>query len=54
MSALRPVFTKALTEEVWSALRQVQICSVTDFVCRDREDLAQTTGIAYKVSFLMC
>ena len=52
MSGLRPrVFTKALTEEVWSSLHQVKIYSVTDFVSRDGEDTAQTPGIAYKVSF---
>ena len=51
MSGLRPrVFTKALTEEAWSSLRQVKIYSVTDFVSRDGEDTAQTPGIAYKVS----
>ena len=53
MSALQPWICKALTDEVWSSLRRVQIYTVTDFVGRDREDIAQASGVSYKVILLL-
>jgi hypothetical protein len=49
MSALKPNICKAMTENVWQRLKQAGVVTVTDFISRDREQLAQSCGIAYKV-----
>ncbi|XP_076452189.1 DNA repair protein RAD51 homolog 4-like [Babylonia areolata] len=48
MSVLRPFICKAMTEDVFTSLRQAKIVTVTDFLSKDKEDIARTCGIDYK------
>ena len=50
MSALQPNICKAFTVDVYQRLKQAGVMTVVDFVTRDKEELSQSCGIAFKVT----
>ncbi|XP_053375428.1 DNA repair protein RAD51 homolog 4-like isoform X2 [Mercenaria mercenaria] len=48
MSLLKLGICPSLDEEVLEKLKSKNICRITEFICKDPEDIAQLTGVYYK------